>query len=150
MPVRLEGWGGDRPVAGRVRLVEPAAATRVSALGVEEQRVNVIVDVVDPPAALGDGFRLDARIVVWEGEDVLTVPASALVRAAGAAGAAGAAAGGGWAVYLVENGRATLREVRVGRMGGAAAQVLGGLRAGDRVVVFPSDKLQPGARVATR
>jgi HlyD family secretion protein len=139
MPVRLEGWGGDRPVSGRVRLVEPAAATRVSALGVEEQRVNVVVDVVDPPASLGDGYRLDARIVVWEADDVLTVPASALVRD-----------GDGWAVYAVHEGRATLRDVRLGQMGGAAAQVLDGLRAGDRVVVFPSDKLQPGARVAPR
>ena len=137
MAVSLDGWGGDGTVHGRVRRVEPAATTRVSALGVEEQRVNVLVDVLDPPASLGDRYRVDASIVVWEDDDVLSVPASALVRM-----------GAGWAAYVVEAGRARLRSIEVGRMGGATAQVLGGLAAGDRVIVFPSDRIGEGARVA--
>lgn len=141
MAVRLEGWGTGEQAAvpGRVRRVESAATTRVSALGVEEQRVDVLVDVVDPPASLGDGYRMDARIVVWEQGDVLTVPASALVRA-----------GTGWAAYVVESGRARLREVRVGQMGSAAAQVAGGLREGAQVIAFPSDKVREGTRVVAR
>jgi HlyD family secretion protein len=122
-----------------VRLVEPAAATRVSALGVEEQRVDVVVDVLDPPAALGDGYRVDAQIVVWEADTVLTVPASALVRD-----------GEQWAVYVAASGRAALRPIEVGRMGGTAAQVLAGLSLGDTVIVFPSDKVRAGARVALK
>ncbi|MGZ8457362.1 MAG: efflux transporter periplasmic adaptor subunit, partial [Gemmatirosa sp.] len=113
--------------------------TKVSALGVEEQRVDVLVDVVDPPASLGDGYRMDAHIVVWEGADLLTLPASALVRV-----------GTGWGVYTVEAGRMQLRTVRVGHMGGASVEVTGGLREGDRVVVLPSDKVRAGARVASR
>lgn len=137
LPVQLDGWGGEQPVDGCVRLVEPAAATRVSALGVEEQRVNVVVDVVGPPPALGDGYRVDARIVVWEADGVLIVPASALVRS-----------GSAWAVYVVESGRARLRPIALGQMGGAAAQVVGGVREGERVILFPSDKVLAGVRVA--
>ena len=136
MPVLLGGWGGDTSCAGRVRRVEPAATTRVSALGVEEQRVDVVVDLPDAPVELGDGFRLDAHIVVWEAGSVLTVPTSALVRA-----------GGDWAVYAMQDGRAVRRVVRLGHMGEAAAEVLGGLAAGDRVIVFPSDKVREGGRV---
>jgi HlyD family secretion protein len=139
MAVVLEGWGGDEPLAGRVRLVEPAATTRVSALGVEEQRVDVVVAIDDPPLSLGDGFRLDARIVVWSAESVLSVPASALVRA-----------GGGWEVFVVSDGRAARRPVRVGRLGGASAQVLDGLVAGDEVICYPSDKVADGTRVRAR
>ncbi|HEY0969516.1 MAG TPA: HlyD family efflux transporter periplasmic adaptor subunit, partial [Gemmatimonadales bacterium] len=139
MVVSLEGWGGDGPVEGRVRRVEPAATTRISALGVEEQRVDVLVDVADPPASLGDGYRVDARIVVWESDAVLTVPASALVRV-----------GAGWGAYVVESGRARLRIVEVGRMGGADAQVASGLAEGDRVVLFPSDRIGDGVRVTIR
>ena len=138
MPVRLEGWGGEEAVEGRVRLVEPAATTRVSALGVEEQRVDVLVDVPDPPASLGDGFRLDARIVVWDVPSTLRVPASALVRD-----------GDAWSVFVVTAGRAELRRVRLGRIGGAAAQVLDGLAPGATVIVYPSDKVRDGVRVTT-
>ena len=138
MPVLFGGWGSDTTCSGRVRRVEPAATTRVSALGVEEQRVNVIVDVPDAPAELGDGFRLDARIVVWQADSVLAVPTSALVRA-----------GAEWAVYAVVDGRARRRTVRLGRMGEAAAQVIGGLSVGERVIVFPSDKVRDGGRVAS-
>ena len=124
---------------GSVRRVEPAAETRVSELGVEEQRVKVIVDVADPPPSLGDGYRVDARIVVWESRDTLTVPVSALVRL-----------GSGWGAYVVAGGRARLRAAEVGRMGGARALVLSGLVAGDRVLVFPSDKVRDGARITVR
>ena len=138
MPVLLDGWGGDSTVAGLVRLVEPAATTRLSALGVEEQRVNVLVDLPNPPGALGDGYRLDARIVVWSADSVLTVPTSALVRD-----------GDGWAVFLVQSNRAERRTIRLGRMGGASAQVLQGVAPGDEVIVLPSDKVRDGVRVAT-
>jgi len=137
MPVVLEGWGGDQPLMGHVRLVEPAASTRISALGVEEQRVDVIVAVTDPPSSLGDGFRLDARIVVWEDDSVLTVPASALVRD-----------GAAWGVFVVEDGRATRRPVTIGRMGEASAQVLAGVARGEAVIVLPSDKVRDGVRVS--
>jgi HlyD family secretion protein len=139
MAVQLDGWGGDEPLAGRVRLVEPSATTHVSALGVEEQRVNVIVDVTGPPASIGDGYRVDARIVVWESDDALTVPASALVRT-----------GTGWGAYLGDGGRARLRPVEVGQLGGADAQVERGLADGDRVVLFPSDRIRDGTRVTVR
>jgi HlyD family secretion protein len=136
MPVLLEGWGGEVALEGTVRLVEPAASTRISALGVEEQRVDVIVDLRDPPAALGDGFRLDARIVVWEQATVLTVPASALVRD-----------GASWGVFVVDQGRATRRPVTIGRLGETSAQVVAGVARGDRVIVLPSDKVRDGVRV---
>lgn len=139
MPVVLDGWGGEAPVAGHVRLIEPAATTRVSALGVEEQRVNVLVDIPAAPAALGDGYRVDARIVVWERPAVPTVPASALVRAPA-----------GWAVYAIDAGRARLRPVAIGQLGSAAAEVRGGLTAGERVVLFPSDAIRDGVRVRVR
>jgi HlyD family secretion protein len=101
--------------------------------------VNVLVDVPDAPASLGDGYRVDARIVVWDAEDVLTVPASALVRD-----------GDGWAAYALDDGRARLARIRVGHLGGAAAEVLGGVAAGDEVIVFPSDRVRPGTRIAAR
>ena len=136
MTVTLDGWGGEAPLRGRVRRVEPAAVTRISALGVEEQRVNVIVDVSDPPEQLGDGFRVDARIVVWESRDALTVPVSALVRS-----------GPGWAAFTVDDGRARLRAIEIGQMGAARAEVASGLAEGDRVLVFPSDKVRDGVRI---
>jgi HlyD family secretion protein len=124
---------------GCVRLVEPAARTRVSALGVEEQRVNVIVDVEEPPPSIGDGFRVDARIEVWASDSALTIPASALVRA-----------GREWAVFTIASGRAVQRTIAVGRMGGGAAQLLGGLAEGEEVIVFPSDAVRDGTRVRAR
>ncbi|AHG92597.1 efflux transporter, RND family, MFP subunit (plasmid) [Gemmatirosa kalamazoonensis] len=142
MPVVVERWGADRAASrdtGRVRLVEPAASTKISALGVEEQRVNVIVDVPNATVPLGDGFRVDVRIVVWSASDALTAPAGALVRA-----------GRAWAVYAVRGGRVRVQHVELGELGDGAAQILGGLRESDTVVVFPSDKLRPGARVTTR
>jgi HlyD family secretion protein len=125
-----------------VQRVEPSAFTRVSALGVEEQRVNVIVERADPPeawAALGDGYQLEARIVVWEGERVLQVPASAIFRA-----------GEGWAVFVAAHGRAQRRAVQVGHQNGQQAEILRGLSIGERVIVHPSDQVRDGVRVRAR
>lgn len=132
----LVDQGGDEGLTGRVRLVEPAAFTRVSALGVDEQRVNVVIDMNRWPATLSDGYRVDAHIVVWEQPNTTIVPVSALFRQ-----------DGGWATFVIENGRAVVRTVRIGEQGAGGAQVLDGLRAGDRVIVFPSDQMTTGRRV---
>jgi HlyD family secretion protein len=132
----VEDWGGDAPLRARVRLVEPSGFTKVSALGVDEQRVNVIGDFVDPPGRLGDGFRVEARVVVWEGADVVRVPGSALFRR-----------GDAWNVFVVDGGRARRREVEVGQRGTFEAEVRGGLEAGERVVLHPSDRVQDDVRV---
>jgi HlyD family secretion protein len=134
--VRLEAWGGEHPLRARVRLVEPSGFTKLSALGVEEQRVNVIADFVDPPGALGDGYRLEARIVTWRGDDLLRAPASALFRR-----------GEAWHVFAAEDGRARLRPVEVGHRGVEAVEVLGGLEAGTLVVLHPTDRVADGVRI---
>lgn len=138
--VQLEQWGGGEPLAGRVRLVEPAAFTKVSALGVEEQRVYVIVDLTDPLAkrpTLGDAYRVEARIVTWESPDVLKVPSGALFQR-----------GEQWQTYVVDGGRARKRTVQVGHGNGVETEVLAGLNAGDQVVVYPGDKVADGVRVS--
>lgn len=138
--VLIEHWGGEKTLTGTVRLVEPQAFTKISALGVEEQRVNVIVDLLDPRdqwAALGDGYRIEARIVVWEQNNVLRVPTSALFRH-----------GDDWAVYMVVADRAQLRVIRIGRRNADYAQVLAGLEAGDLVILHPSDKIRDGVAVS--
>jgi HlyD family secretion protein len=140
--VLLEQWGGEAPLRARVRRVEPSGFMKVSALGVEEQRVNVVMDFEDPVEAwkaLGDAYRVEVRIVVWEGQDVVKVPTSSLFRE-----------GDGWAVFAVSEGRAHLVPVEVGRRNGLEAQVLSGLAAGQSVVVHPSDALGQGARVRPR
>ncbi|MEZ4406981.1 MAG: efflux RND transporter periplasmic adaptor subunit [Polyangiales bacterium] len=140
--VRFTHWGGGDALAGRVRRVEPSAFTRTSALGVEEQRVLVIVDLDAPPAAaaaLGDGFRVEAAITTWASDAALQVDAGALVRD-----------GDAWAVYVVEGGVARRRAVTTGHASDAAAEVLGGLRAGERVVLHPSDSVRDGAAVTPR
>jgi HlyD family secretion protein len=139
MRVRLTGWGGDEILQGLVRRVEPAGFTRVSALGVDEQRVPVIIDFLDPQRAaarLGVEFRVEAEFVLWEGEDVLQVPTSALFRQ-----------GDGWAVYVVEDGRARLRTVEPGRSSGLVSQIMTGLVAGEIVITHPGSGLGEGARV---
>jgi HlyD family secretion protein len=141
--VVVERWGGDAPLNGRVRLVEPAAFLKVSALGVEEQRVNVIADFADPVEkrqTLGDAYRVEARIVVWEADDVVKVPAGALFRGPG----------GGWAVFAVRDGRARLTPIEVGHTNGVEAEVRAGLAVGDRVVLHPSDRVKDGGRVGSR
>jgi HlyD family secretion protein len=135
MRAALRNWGGE-PIGGTVRLVEPSAFTRVSALGVEEQRVNVVLDLDQRPPELGDGYRVDAAITVWSAGDVLIVPAAALFRT-----------GGGWSAFVAEGGRARLREVRVGERSGTHAQVVSGLEQGEQVILFPAATLEDGQRV---
>lgn len=135
-PLRITGWGGEEVLHGRVRRVEPAAFTEISALGVEEQRVDVVGDLDTVPHSLGDGFRLQVAVVVWQGDDVLTVPGSALFQQAG-----------GWWVFAIEDGRARLRSVRIGHRGTERAEVLEGLAEGDRVVSYPSDLVGEGVRI---
>lgn len=140
--VLLERWGGDQPLAARVRVIEPAAFMKVSALGVEEQRVWVIADFVDPlerRKALGDGYRVEARIVIWEKEDVLKVPAGALFRHKGS-----------WAVFVADHGRARLRVLRVGQRNDLEAEILEGLQPGEQVILHPSDRITDGLRIALR
>jgi HlyD family secretion protein len=140
------------PLTGRVRRIEPAAFTKVSALGVEEQRVNVIIDL-DSPAApgaarLGDGFRVDLRVVVLAQADAVQAPLAALFRAGDDSGQAGAASDDRWVVFVVEDGRAVRRPIRVAARNTQAAWVREGLRAGEQVIVYPSDILQHGRRVS--
>ncbi|NTW57755.1 MAG: efflux RND transporter periplasmic adaptor subunit [Nitrospirae bacterium] len=140
--VLFERWGGDRPLTGKVQVVEPAGFTKVSSLGVEEQRVNVIVEFTSPAGVLqnlGDGYRLDSSFVIWEEKDVLQVPASALFRK-----------GDGWALFTVENKRAHLREVAVGHRNGLSAEILSGVPEGAFVIVHPDDTVRDGVRVRAR
>lgn len=135
-------WGGERELYGRVRRVEPAGFTKVSALGVEEQRVWVVTDFTSPPEEwerLGDGYRLEASFVVWEEDNILQVPASALFRE-----------GDGWAVFLVADGQAKKRVIEVGQRNGLRAQVLAGVVEGERIVVHPDDQVNEGVRVVSR
>lgn len=134
--VEIVEWGGDHALSGHVRSIEPSAFTRVSALGVDEQRVNVLVDLLDPPPGLGDGFRVEIRATVWESKDVLTVPSSALFQRSG-----------GWAVFTVEKGKARLRRVEIGHRASASVEITSGLKSGELVVLFPSDKIDAGSRV---
>ena len=138
----LEHWGGEDALNGRVRLVEPSAFTKISTLGVEEQRVNVIVDLDDPPEkrrTLYDGFRVEARIVIWENSDALLVPVGALFRS-----------GEDWAVFKINDSTAHLQPVKIGRRNGLHAEIVEGLAQGDRVVVHPSDQVAAGVKVYQR
>jgi HlyD family secretion protein len=137
--VLLEQWGGPAPLAARVRLVEPSAFTKISALGVEEQRVYVIADFTDPlerRPTLGDNYRVEARIVTWESPDVLQVASGALFQR-----------GGVTQTFVLDGGRARLRTVRPGHSNGVDTEILDGLRAGERVVVYPGDKVTDGTRI---
>ncbi len=139
MRVNITGWGGDEMLDARVRRVEPAGFTRVSALGVDEQRVPVIVDFVDVARAaeqLGVEFRVEAEFVLWEGEEVVQIPTSALFRSDGR-----------WTVFVVDGGRAQQRQVEVGRRSGMVTQILDGLTPGEIVVTHPGDRIRDGVRV---
>lgn len=133
----LEGWGGGKSLRARVRLVEPVAFTKISALGVEEQRVNVIADPVDPLGPLGDGYRIEARIVIWSDDKVAKVAGSSLFRV-----------GDAWHVFVAETGRAREREVKLGQRNQDEAQILSGLVPGNTVVRFPGNQLSDGVRIA--
>lgn len=140
--VIIDHWGGEAPLAGRVRLVEPAAFTKVSALGVEEQRVLVRVDFADPLAmrrGVGDAFRVEARIVTWESANALMVPIGALYRRDGR-----------WAVFTVKSGRAVSTQVEIGHRNTFAAEVRSGLVEGDSVILNPGDQLETNKRVWAR
>ena len=141
--VLIEDWGGDRPLKGRVRLIEPYGFTKISALGVEEQRVNVVIDFAEPREAwkqLGHGYRATVRIVTSASSNVLKAPISSLFRT-----------GREWSVFVVDtDNRARLRRVDVGRMNDDEAEITRGLAAGDRLVLHPSDKVEDGTRVKER
>lgn len=140
--VEFQRGDSAAPIAGRVRLVEPGAFTKLSALGIEEQRVNVVMDFADAaavPAALGDGYRLDARILVERHADALVVPVTALFRQ-----------GARWLTFVLEDRRARLRKVEVASRSTTLAMIAGGLAPGERVIVYPSDVLRDGARVRER
>lgn len=137
--VELDQWGGTEPLEARVRLVEPAAFTKVSALGVEEQRVNVVADILTPPElrrSVGDSFRVEARIIVWEAENTLKVPAGAVFRR-----------NEDWMVFVISEGRARLRHVTAGRSSGTETQITDGLKAGEKVILYPGSRIADGVRV---
>jgi HlyD family secretion protein len=141
-PARITGWGGPGSLNAKVRLIEPYGFTKVSALGIEEQRVKVIVDLIDPPdkwAGLGHGYRVDVAIVVDEIKNAVRVPLGALFRSDKS-----------WAVFRVERGRARETKIEIGPSDGTEAAVLKGLKPGTRVVLYPSDRVREGARVAAR
>jgi HlyD family secretion protein len=141
-PVSIEGWGKDGALAGKVERIEPSAFTRPSALGVDEQRVNVIVAITEPRerwALLGDGYRIEARFVLWQAADVVKVAQGAVFRH-----------GNGWAAFVIEAGRARLVSVIIGHRGEAEVEILSGLAPRARVAVHPGERVADGVRVEVR
>lgn len=141
MKVVFERWGGDAPLEGRVRVVEPAGFTKVSALGVEEQRVLILSEIDSPNPQwerLGDGFRVETRFVLWQGEDILQVPTNALFRYKE-----------GFAVFIVQAEKAIRRTIEIGHQNGLRAEVLSGLSEGDFVITHPNDAISDGVRIRT-
>ncbi len=142
LPVRIERWGGDTALEARVKTVEPVGFTKISALGVEEQRVYVIAGITSPEAdwdRLGDGYRVEAAFILWEGDNVLQVPTSALFRHKE-----------GWAVFTVENGKARRHSVEIDHRSGFTAEILSGVSEGDVVIIHPNDTISDGTRVRPR
>lgn len=142
MPVLYERWGGEKPLTGRVRRVEPVGFTKISALGVEEQRVLVISDITSDAEqwqTLGDGYRVESRFILWENEDVLQIPASALFRVDDQ-----------WTLFVMENDRAKRRGVKVGQRNGLSAQILEGLAEGEAVITHPDKTIEEGVGVKRR
>lgn len=140
MKVLFDRWGGEQPLEGLVSIIEPVGFMKVSALGVEEQRVLVISDFTSPAKQwqrVGDGYRVEASFILWHQDDVLQVPASSLFRYKN-----------GWALFVVENGHAKRRLVEVGQRNGLVAQIVDGIYEGDRVVNHPSDDVDDGVRVS--
>lgn len=140
--VIIDDWGGPSALAGEVRRIDPFGITQFSALGVEEQRVPVTVALIGPPEerrALGHGYRVEARIVVWQDDEALRVPSSALFRT-----------GDDWSVFVAENGRAELRTIQIDRNNGIIAEVLDGLAPEDQVVLYPSAAIEDGVSIAER
>ncbi len=140
--VSIEQWGGDSPLKGRVRRVEPAGFTKISALGVEEQRVIVLSDLIEPPAeakSLGDRYRVEVRVAVWHSDDVPVIPSGALFRE-----------GNTWKTFLYQNGTAKLVSVEAGHSDGRLTEVLSGLSPGDEVLLHPPDTVKAGSSVRKR
>lgn len=140
-PVLFERWGGE-PIKGQAQYVEPTGFTKISALGVEEQRVYVISALISPPELwerLGDGYRVEAHFILWEGDQVLQIPTSALFRH-----------GDGWAVFVVDGRRAKRRPVEIGHRSGLTAEILSGLKEGETVITHPSDAVDDGTRIRPR
>lgn len=133
----ISGWGENESATARVRLIEPSAFTKVSSLGIEEQRVNIIGDFVERPSSVGDGYRVDAKFVVWQSSEVLKVPSSSLFRK-----------GEGWSVFAVEDNRAKQRDVTVGQRNADEAEILSGLDAGIKVILHPTNDLQDGVAIS--
>ncbi len=141
-PVVIDDWGGEVPLAGKVRRIDPFAITKFSALGVEEQRVPVTIALTGPAEdrrALGHGYRVEARIVVWQGEDVVRVPSSAMFRS-----------GEEWAVFVAQDGKAVKRPVEIGQNNGTLAEIRHGLQVGEKVILYPSAAVLDGTRVQQR
>ncbi len=140
--VEVHRWGGDQTLHGSVRYVEPAGFTKFSALGVEEQRVNVIIDLLEPPEqrpTLGDAFRVEAEITLWQTPEALRIPTSALFRS-----------GQTWATFIVRDGTAELRQLEIGAMNEAFAEVLSGVEEGDTVIEYPGDRIEPSVAIVPR
>lgn len=141
-PVIFERWGGETALAGKVRVIEPAAFTKVSSLGVEEQRVLVIADITsvnEEWKRLGDGYRVEAGFIVWEGKNILQVPASSLFRKKD-----------DWSVFVNDRGRARLRKITTGHRNGLTVEVTSGIAEGEEVIVHPDDTVRDGIRVKPR
>jgi len=141
-PVIFRRWGGAGDLSGVVRVVEPSGFTKISSLGVEEQRVLIIADITSPAEmwrALGDGFRLEAHFIIWEGKNVLQIPTNALFRS-----------GKDWAVYVAQSGRAALRIVEIGQRNGLAAEIITGLQEGEKVIVHPDDTVKDGGKIKVK
>lgn len=140
--VIIEKWGGEPPLEGVVEKIEPWGFTKFSALGVEEQRVNTIINFTGEEAMrkrLGHGFRVEVKVVIWEDENALTIPSSAIFRE-----------GDQWAVFKVQNGRARLTEIEIGRNNGVEADIVSGLSEGDQIILYPGSRVSDGARVKQR
>lgn len=136
MPVEIHGWGGDETLAGKVRLIEQSAFTKISTLGVEEQRVRVIVDLDNFPASLGDGFHVEARIIVWQSDDAVYIPVGALFRHQEK-----------WQVFVAKGDMATTRDIEIGQRNRQHVQVLKGVHADEQVIVYPPSDLESGSRI---
>lgn len=141
MLVKFNRWGGEQALNGRVRIIEPVGFTKVSALGVEEQRVRVIVDITSPAEQwlrLGDGYRVDTQFILWQGQDILQIPENALFRQ-----------GENWAVFVVNKGDyAELRKVKLGKRSGLYAQIIKGLDEDESIIIYPDEKIKGSSKIA--
>lgn len=132
----ITGWGGDQALNAVVRTIEPEAFTKVSALGVEEQRVNIILELLEPPTNLGAEYRVQVAIVTWQANAALTIPTSAIFQR-----------NDGWNTFVVNDNRVETRPVLIGQRGGDHTRVIGGIEEGERVILYPSDLITEGAKV---